>query len=234
MVRNELIQRSPLRILEKSIHGGLGKGNIGFLVSRKGVGKTACLVHIATDKLLQGRNVIHVSFSSRTDHIINWYEDIFKEIAKKRQLEAAMDVHDEVIKSRVIMNFSQDGIATDQIMRSIRAMISEGHFEADVIIVDGYDFRKSTPADLHAFKEFALEADLAIWFSGTVRREESETDDHGIPLVLKDFENDIDVLISLTPVEDHISLKLVKDHGRYVIEDLNLKLDSKSLLIAEE
>ncbi len=45
MVKSELINRSPLRILEKSIQGGVGKGNIGVIASRKGVGKTACLVH---------------------------------------------------------------------------------------------------------------------------------------------------------------------------------------------
>jgi len=49
MIMEDLISRSPLRILENSIHGGLGKGNIGVLASRKGVGKTACLVHIATE-----------------------------------------------------------------------------------------------------------------------------------------------------------------------------------------
>ena len=42
---------SPLRVFENSINGGLGKGNLGVIVSKKGVGKTACLVHIATDKL---------------------------------------------------------------------------------------------------------------------------------------------------------------------------------------
>ena len=81
MVKSELIKRSPLRILEKSIHGGLGKGNIGIIASRKGIGKTACLVHIATDKLFQNKPVIHVSYSSRVDYIISWYEDIFKEIS---------------------------------------------------------------------------------------------------------------------------------------------------------
>ena len=100
MVRAELIKRSPLRILEKSMQGGLGKGNVGILASRKGVGKTACLVHIATDKLFQGKSVVHVSYSSRVDYIITWYEDIFKEISKKRQLENAVDVHDEIIRNR--------------------------------------------------------------------------------------------------------------------------------------
>ncbi len=120
MVKAELIKMSPLRILEKSMHGGLGKGNIGILASRKGVGKTACLVHIATDKLLQGKPVIHISYSSRVDYIINWYEDIFTEIAKRRNLENAVEVHDEIIRKRVIMNFKQEGTRTDQILKSVR------------------------------------------------------------------------------------------------------------------
>ena len=58
MIKTELIKRSPLRILEKSIHGGLGPGNLGILASRKGIGKTACLVHIGIDKLFQDKPVM--------------------------------------------------------------------------------------------------------------------------------------------------------------------------------
>ena len=39
--RKQLNKRSPLRVFERSLHGGLGKGNIGVVTSRKGVGKTA-------------------------------------------------------------------------------------------------------------------------------------------------------------------------------------------------
>jgi archaellum biogenesis ATPase FlaH len=55
MVKQELIQRSPVRIFEKSIHGGLKSGGLGVIASRKGVGKTAVLVQIALDKLMQGK-----------------------------------------------------------------------------------------------------------------------------------------------------------------------------------
>jgi len=148
MVKAELIERSPLRALEKSIHGGLGSGNIGVLASPKGVGKTACLVHIATDKLFQEKHVIHVSYSSRVDYIINWYEDIFKEIAKKRESKSAIEIQDEVIKNRVIMNFKQEGARTEQVLKSVEAMIVYGKFTADTVIVDGYDFLQSSKDDL--------------------------------------------------------------------------------------
>jgi hypothetical protein len=235
MVRTELVKRSPLRILEKSIHGGVGAGNIAVIASRKGVGKTACLVHIGTDSLFQGKHVIHVSFSSRTDHIISWYEDIFKEIARRRDLDAAMDVHDEIIKNRVIMNFNQEAIKPEQIIKSIRAMITDGNFAADLIIVDGYDFNRATPETFNPFKSFAAEHNLTIWFSASVSPEDPVVKtQEGIPDMLKPHMDEISVLISLTPINDRVRLELKKDHDHMVTEDLHLMLDSKSLLIASE
>tara|TARA_B100000614_G_scaffold259637_1_gene284721 strand:- start:263 stop:967 length:705 start_codon:yes stop_codon:yes gene_type:complete len=234
MVKEELIKRSPLRLLEKSIHGGVGAGNIGVIAARKGTGKTACLVHIATDQLFQDKHVIHVSFSGRTDHIISWYEDIFGEIAKKRHLEGAMDVHDQLIKNRVVMNFNQDGVTRDQLLRSIRALVDDGNFKADVIVVDGYDFEKGEVETLQAIREFAGEHKLTVWFTASTHRDNASFDEHGVPSELSRFTEHVAVLITLTPESDHLKLRLVKDHEQYREEDLHLELDSKTLLIREQ
>lgn len=234
MVRKELIERSPLRILEKSIRGGVGDGNIGVIASRKGTGKTACLVHIATDQLLQDRHIIHVSFAGRTDHIISWYEDIFAEIARKRELEDAMTVHDEIIKRRVVMNFNQQGITASQFLGSIRALIDDGRFAAKTIVIDGYSFEKGEPESLNAIREFARELGITVWFSASIHREDPRTDDNGVPILLCPYIESIAVLVTMKPSENHIKLNLVKDHERYVDEDLHLMLDPKSLLIARE
>ena len=37
MVKSELIKQSPLRILDASMNGGIGKGNVGVLAARHGV-----------------------------------------------------------------------------------------------------------------------------------------------------------------------------------------------------
>ena len=60
MDRKQINDQSPLRILEQSSHGGLGRGNLGVVMARAGVGKTAFLVHIALDTLLRDRKVFHV------------------------------------------------------------------------------------------------------------------------------------------------------------------------------
>ncbi|MDR3123650.1 MAG: AAA family ATPase [Treponema sp.] len=231
MVKQELIQRSPVRILEKSIHGGLGTGEVGIISSPSGVGKTSVLVQLALDKLLQAKKVIHVSFTQHTDYILAWYEDIFEEFTHKKNLENVRDVKNELIKNRVLMNFNQDGVSSEQILRSLRAMIVDGGFQAEALIIDGFDFAKMTGERLAATRDFARELGLSVWYSCTVKGEGAVYDKKNIPLVVGDFVELVDVVIVLEPKQDHIALTVSKDRDRYNPEHLALKLDPKTLLI---
>lgn len=236
MVKKELIEKSPLRKLDKSMHGGVGVGNIGVVASRRGIGKTACLVHIATDKLMAGKHVIHVSYAKRTDHILDWYEDIFKEISLKRNLENAMEVHDEIVHNRVIMNFSQKGTSVQQVLASVTAMIDNTPSDTDVVVVDGFDFTAAADADVKAFKDFAGDKNLELWFTDDYHRDDIDgpvLNGEGIPTNLVPFLEMLDVIVTLKAEKDYLHLYLVKDHGTVNAEDLPLKLDPKSMLIAE-
>lgn len=233
MIKAEIIKRSPLRILEKSMGGGLGKGNIGVLASRKGVGKTACLVHISTYSLFQDKPVIHISYSSRVDYIIRRYEDIFKEIAKKRELESAIGIHDQIIRNRIIMNFKQDGQKIEQVLNSVEALIEHGNFPAEMIIVDGYNFEHSTPEDFAQFRTFAGRIGAEIWFSASLKGDGPLFDAEGFPIVLKDYAKKIDVLITMAFKEKHVQLYMVKNHNKLETGELPLKFDPNTMLIAE-
>ena len=233
MIREEFAKMNPLRVIEKSIRGGLQKGDVAVIASPKGFGKTACLVYIATVSLVQGKHVIHVSFSSRTDHIISWYEDIFEGIAKKRSLENAMEIYNEIIRSRVIMNFNQDGLAPGQLVRSLGSMIKDGNFAADLVIVDGYNLSKGTVENFKSLKEFAAEMGLCIWFSASTQ-EGVPLNSGVVPEELSNYMDYVDILISLADKKDYIALQLVKDHGSFVQEDLNVRLDPRTLIIAED
>ncbi|MBN2652903.1 MAG: hypothetical protein JXR63_11015 [Spirochaetales bacterium] len=233
MVKEELIKRSPLRIFEKSIHGGLGEGNIGVIFSKEGVGKTACLVHIATDKLLQGKHVIHVSFSQRVNHVMNWYDDIFNEIAKKRDLESARVVHDQILKNRVVMNFSQEAAGVAKVLKSLKLMIEQGHFAADAVIIDGLDLKGVNSSDLSAIKEFSKESNCEVWVSVSLEPSQIADLDGSVPKIFSSILNEISVLIKLETKPDHIHFEVLKDREDIKALDMNLKLDPATLLIAE-
>ena len=233
MLKEEFIKKSPVRILERSIEGGLKPGNIGVIASKKGIGKTSVLVQMALDKLMQGEKVIHVSFNAHTSYVISWYENIFTEIAKRKNLENISDLKDQLVRNRVIMNFTQEGVSVDQIIRSLRALIVDGAFEAKTIIVDGFDFSRATAERFEKVKQFIQEMNLEVWYSCTLGGEEPIFDKHGTPIILREIMSVISVLIVLEPLHDFIHFKVVKDHERVNPQDLSLKLDSRSLLIAE-
>jgi hypothetical protein len=233
MVKEELIQRSPVRIFEQSIHGGLKAGEIGIIASQSGIGKTSVLVQLALDKLLQAKKVIHVSFTQHSHYVFAWYEDIFDEFISKKNLENAVEVKNEVVKNRVLMNFNQDGQTSDQILKSLRALITEGGFTAEAVIIDGFDFAKMDHERLAAVKAFAGELGLSVWYSCTVKGGGQQYDKQNIPLLIKDFIDLIDVVIVLEPKSDHIELTVSKDRDADT-KALAMRLDPKTLLILEK
>jgi len=233
MLKEELIAKSPVRVLERSIKGGLMAGSIGVIASRKGIGKTSVLVQLALDRLLQGEKVIHVSFTAHTSYVIAWYENIFNELAKRRSLEKVEEVRDDLVKNRVIMNFAQEGVTIDQILRSLKAMITEGGFKAKTLIVDGYDFARSSKAEMVKVTAFAKEMGIEIWYSCTLVGEEPLVDKNNIPVILREYIDEIGVLILLEPKAEYIHFVVVKEHERMNPQDLKIKLDAKTLLIAE-
>ena len=231
MIKEELIRRSPVRLFEKSLHGGLNSGEIGIIAAPSGIGKTSVLVQIAMDKLLQDEKVIHVSFSKHTDYVLSWYEDIFEEFTSKKNLEHAREVKDELVKNRVILNFNQDGVTEEQILKSLCSLMTDGGFNATSVIVDGFDFSRTNRRGIEAVKASAKKLGISFWYSCNVM--ENAFNNKKIPLVIGDYLDMIDIVIVLEPRSDHIQLIASKDRNALDPEHLASALDPKTLLILE-
>jgi hypothetical protein len=232
MLKNELIQKSPIRVFEKSIHGGLGKGNLGAITARKGVGKTACLAHVAIDKMLQGQQVLHISFADDPSHIRSWYRQVFDEVAKQYKLEDALDVFDELVHHRLIMHFKQNDVTFEKIRDNIQQVEKGTNFKPEIIIVDGCDFENVTGNMLSNWKKLAVDQHTAIWFAAVLHRENLQMDERGIPAPVNQFTDFFSVIIMLEPMQDYINMRLLKDHDSTDLEELHVKLDPKTLLIS--
>ncbi|MDR2500466.1 MAG: hypothetical protein LBD37_05225 [Treponema sp.] len=234
MVKQELVQRSPVRIFEQSIHGGLKGGELGIIAAPSGIGKTSVLVQLALDKLLQSKKVIHISYTKHNDYVLAWYENIFDEFTRKKNLENIADVKNDVVKNRVLMKFSQEGLSGEQICRSVRSLILEGGFHAEALIVDGYEFTPQDRDRLIKVRELARDLQLSVWYSCAVQGKEPLYDSRNIPVILTDAADLLDVIIILEPKTDHIALTVSKDRNAFNPEHMALRLDPKTLLILEE
>jgi len=230
----ELTKISPLRVFEDSIGGGLGRGNLGVLVSRHGVGKTACLVHLATDKLFRGEHVIHVSFSGNVEHVINWYKEVFQEVSEKRHLVSSSNVYDELLANRVVMNFSQDMVSIDKVLSSLETLISAGSFKADAILFDGFKLTTANINDVKKIKEFAARLNVEVWFSVSPVRDDVKYDEYGVPETVLPYLEVIDILIGLKMNKegDSVKMTLVKERDKVIDKHLAVCLDPKTMLIS--
>ena len=226
---------SPLRVFEEAINGGLGKGNLGVIVSRHGVGKTACLVHLATDKLFKGESVIHVSFSGNVEHVINWYKEVFKEIAEMQSLDDATMVYNSILANRVVMNFSQEQVSIDKVLSSLESLISQGSFKADAVLFDGYKLTLADEEDIIKIKEFAKKMNLEVWFSVSPVRPDVVYDEHGVPNTLLKYYDLIDVLVALRYDDkiDKVVMTVVRAHHQDVPKPMGVNLDPRTMLISK-
>lgn len=227
MVKQDLIEKSAVRNFEKALNGGVKPGEIGVIASKKGLGKTSILVQLGIDKLLQGSTVVHVSFNQQADHVMHWYEDIFNELAKKKNLDKPAEVKSELVTNRIVLNFNQETVKSAQIIKTIKAL-AEGGAKPEAIIIDGFKFEKANPEGIKAFKAFAKEMNLVIWYSANLENVEK-----GLPTVLGPFAQELDIVLFLDPKPDCISIKVLKEHDK-TDYTTDMKLDVKTLLIADK
>ena len=232
MIKTELINRSPIRVLEKTIHGGVGKGNMGVVTARKGVGKTACLAHLALDKMMRDQNVLHISFADDPHHVESWYRQVFEEIAFAYKLENPHDVFEEVKHHRLIVHFKQKDASFDYIKKTINDLEGGSDFNPEIIFVDGLDFEVLSHSAMEGWKTFAKDQDAALWFAAVLHRDDLQLDEKGIPAPVKYFSDIFSVIIMLQPGHDFVDMKLLKDHDSTDLEKLRLKLDPKTMLIS--
>lgn len=250
MYRKEVNERSPMRVFEKSMHGGLGRGNVGLVAARPGVGKTALLVQIALDDLLRDRKVLHISHEHAVDHVRSYYDEIFHDLSVASHLEGEAAVRVDVERNRLI--FSHLGHVKDgpvsargghtpvtKILETVAFARDVAHFEPDVIVIDGFDFDHATPESVSALRELAKKANAELWFSAQTEGREVEVKLPGgksmkVAAPLDRYFELVNVMVMLHPERDVVRLRLLKDHANPDVSDLHLRLDSHTMRIIDE
>jgi hypothetical protein len=238
MYHKQVNQLSPIRILEASIHGGLGRGNLGLVMARAGVGKTACLVQIALDDLLRERPVLHVSLDQTMDHVLSWYDALFEDIAVVTDMDDAEVARQMVQRHRMIASFTDHDLWPDRLEKTVEMFAKHLHFRPAAILVDGYPWtvhsQSENAAMIGAFKAYAKLLGAELWMSAQTHRK--ATGDHPTRLVppYDAYEELIDVAIFLEPDGDDIIVRLLKDHGDAEPPETHLHLHPDTLRLMDD
>jgi hypothetical protein len=230
MYRKELNDRNPLRLFEHSIHGGLGRGNIGVVVARHGIGKTAFLVGIALDEAMRDRKVLHVSLDNTVDHLREFYDEIFMDLAHAAHLEDLPTERLDMERNRMIHTYAGKSFTIHKLRHSISFLKEYAHFDPVCLIMEGFDFERATLEDMQAFQQLARDFNVEMWLSAVTHRGAASTDD-GIPEPIGKCAAAIAVIVEMVDYNDGVHLALLKDHDNPNVAKLTLALDPATMLL---
>ena|SRR5437867_2151556 len=233
MYRKELNERNPLRLFEHSIHGGLGPGNIGVVVARHGIGKTAFLVGIALDEAMRRRKVLHVSLDKTVDHLREFYDEIFMDLAHSAHLEDLATERLEMERNRIIHTYAGKSFTIHKLRHSINFLREYAHFGPACIILQGFDFERATLADMQAFQQLTTELNVEMWMSAMTHRG-VPSNEHGIPEHLAKLASAIAVIVQMADHSGEVQLSLLKDHDNPSVAKLTLALDPSTMLLVRK
>ena len=226
----DFISVSPLRILEKSSHKGLGPGNLGVLVARAGAGKTACLIHIAFDKIFRQKKLVHISLEEGPEKVASYYNVIYYDLLKALHIKDDYEYRVLMEKNRMTLAYLNQSFDLERLQANLKNLTERLDFKPDTLIVDGLNFEQAERDVFEGLKGIAREFDTEIWFSALSHRHLAETNERGIPYPCDKFDDLFSIIIQLQPEQAGIFLKLLKDHERYQIPENSIRLDPNTFL----
>jgi archaellum biogenesis ATPase FlaH len=243
MYRKEVNERSPMRVFEKSMHGGLGRGNVGIVAAKPGVGKTPLLVQIALDDLLRDRRVLHISHEHAVDHVRAYYDEIFHDLAVVSKLQDVESEKLDVERHRLIFSLMTQAASAPPSIRGGRSSMSKiletvsfarevAHFEPDVIVIDHFDISHAAEDGMVALRQLAKERNVELWLSAYAEGMPKSPGE--LPPPLDRFTDQLSVVVFLQPERDVVRLRLLKDHDAKDLADLHLRLDPHTMRVIDE
>jgi hypothetical protein len=231
---HDFMKVSPLRILDQSVQQGLGRGNLGVLMARAGVGKTACLIHIAFDKLFQQQKVVHISLDDVPEKISSYYHVIFYDIVKALNIGGEHEIKMLFERNRMIFAYLNQSFEIERLRRNLNNLRENIDFLPDTLIMDGLDFEGTERSVFKGLKNLAQEFQCEIWLSALSHRHITKTNERGIPYPCNRVDDLLSIVIQLQPSHSDVSLRLLKDHDKDGVSTYSVRLDPNTFLAIGE
>lgn len=223
-----IVNQNPLRVLKAGLDN---TKQMGLVMARAGLGKTALLVQIALDSILRGERVVHISIGESMEKTRSWYDDIVQSIVKDTSISKSQELIDMVKTHRMIMTFKESTFNRPKLEERLNDLILQDIFRPNVLILDGFDFAGASRQDLADISELASTMNLQVWFSAVSHREDNRVSEAGVPAPCHEVDDLFDTVILLKPEQDVITLDVIKNNGVSTDNVAGLSLNPSTMMV---
>lgn len=218
-------------LLEKERFTELGPGRLGVVAARAGVGKSTCLVCLALDKLIDGKQVLHVSLDTPVSHVRASYEAALEALQACDPDRISSPLRFEIERRRVIHSYLGGSFTPSKLEEALGFLAEHMDLSPSMIIVDGFVFEAAAADDLEALARIAEDTNVELWMSALTRRDVDIEAETGLPSPLAPFASRFEVVLFLEPEGDNILVQLLKKGDRIERRRLEVTLDPKTRLL---
>jgi hypothetical protein len=225
-----LVNQNPLRVLN------LGRNNkqMGLIMARAGLGKTALLVQIALDSILRGKRVIHISIGESIEKTKMWYDDILQIILQDGSVTNPHELIDMVQHHRMIMTFKESSFSRARVEERLNDLILQDIFKPNCLVIDGFDFEQSSRESLEDIKELLETMSLQAWFSAVSHRGDDRVSPAGVPAPCHEVDDLFDTVVLLNPEKDLIQLDIIRNNGENSEQGSGLTLNPTTMMVKKQ
>lgn len=173
------------------LNGGLGAGELGFVVAASGVGKSHVLVHLGATALLQGKNVVHYTFELNERMMGIRYDSNLLDISstdcyQHKDLIQKFYTKNADVMGKLRIKYFPTGTASVATLRAHLEKLSAQGFRPDVVVIDYAGIMRSTERYellrlelkkiCEELRQFGTELDVPVWTALQSNKEGANSD----------------------------------------------------------
>jgi len=198
---------------QQRISSRLAAGDLGIVLARAGVGKTAFLIRVALGELQTGADVLHIALGQTLDHVQARYETLFVEIANELELADHEAARSAFFQHRAVSAYTDGQLTPERLEETLKTFQQHLNITPTSIFVDGYNWESPESLSverLSAYKQLAKKAGASLWFTFKTHRAESCLGAPVFPEAVKKRLELIDLAMCLEPEEGCVLARLLK------------------------
>jgi replicative DNA helicase len=140
-------------IMDRHLDGGLGKGELGFIVAPAGSGKSWFLTHIGAEAMRRGKNVMHFTMELNDKYVGLRYDAVFSGLAfqeVRKNVDLVKKSLDQIRGKLFIKYFPLKTASAATLKMHIERLQLVTGIKIDLVIVDYADILRPFTVDKNA------------------------------------------------------------------------------------
>ena len=147
--------QEAIELIKRTLGNPLRPGELGALMAGRASGKTACLTHIALERLFGSQPVLHVCIDGAAEKIKIWYRELIKNLLSSSSRDEYTAEQRRLEARRFHPCLPPSHVQRSKLEQSLENLEAQTDFHPALVVLDGLDFDREPRTIVEELQGFA-------------------------------------------------------------------------------